>query len=70
MVGTNLIVFFLTLLTMYMCFDSAGKTFRKLQYLNKTGIKNGIGSRGLGYSDCAAGEPGQSDSENAEMITR
>lgn len=52
---------------MYFCFDSAGRTFAKLQYLHKVKQKTAaVGSP----SDSGGGQPGEGDTENAEMIAR
>lgn len=43
-VGTNVVVIFLTVSTIFLCFDSAGKTFRKLQVLHARGNADSTGS--------------------------
>ena len=68
-VGTNMVVLFLTLLTMYLCFDSAGRTFAKLQHLHKIKQQGAVTSPS--HADNGGGGcEGQGETEEAAMISR
>ena len=68
-VGTNMVVLFLTLLTMYLCFDSAGRTFAKLQHLHKIKQQGAVTSSSHADNG-GGGREGQGETEEAAMISR